>query len=381
MKLLIDDAVPYAEAIFSHLGKVTLMPGREIQNQHLKDIDALVIRSRTQVNAQLLDNTPVKFVGSTVVGLDHIDQTYLKQQDIHFYSAQGCNANSVAEYVITAIFALAEKKQISLLKSPVLPSKRPTLGIIGVGHVGQKLQQKAQTIGWKVLLNDPPRQQAEPEACEHFVGLEEALQADFISLHTPLTFESEFATHHLINAQHLQNLAPHQTLINAARGGIIDETAWINANTQASIIDCWENEPQINPQLYARADIATPHIAGHSLEAKVAGSEMVYHALCQFCKQTPLEHWKQHLPPAPEPIKIDSNLPLQSQFHQALLTAYPIWHDHQTLQQASIESTWALFERYRRHYPIRREWHQHRYQSPQPIPLLEQLGFQRLVIK
>jgi len=379
MKLLIDDAVPYAKAIFSHLGKVTLMPGREIQNQHLKDIDALIIRSRTQVNAQLLNNTPVKFVGSTVVGLDHIDQTYLKQQGIHFYSAQGCNANSVAEYVITAIFAIAEKKQISLLKSPVLPSKTPTLGIIGVGHVGQKLQQKAETLGWKVLLNDPPRQQAEPEACEHFVSLEEALQADFISLHTPLTFENEFATHHLINAQHLQNLAPHQILINAARGGIIDETAWIKANTQANIIDCWENEPQINPQLYAHADIATPHIAGHSLEAKVAGSEMVYRALCQFCKQHPLDSWKQHLPPAPEPIKINPNISLQSQLHQALLAAYPIWRDHQALQQ--VASTWEIFEHYRRQYPIRREWHQHSYQSPHPILLLNQLGFQHLIIK
>ncbi|GAB6033945.1 4-phosphoerythronate dehydrogenase [Galenea microaerophila] len=377
MNLLIDDAVPYAEAIFSSLGKVTLMPGRAIQNQHLKNIDALIIRSRTQVNAQLLDNTPVKFVGSTVVGLDHIDQDYLAQQGIYFYSAQGCNANSVAEYVITAIFALAEKQHIPLLETQT----PPTLGIIGVGHVGQKLQQKAEILGWKTLLNDPPRQQADPVGCQDFVDLKTALQADFISVHTPLTFEGEFATHHLINQQHLSNLLPHQTLINAARGGIIDETAWLKAQTRANMIDCWENEPNIHPQLYSHADIATPHIAGHSLEAKVAGSEMVYQALCQFSQQTPKTEWKSLLPPIPEPIQMLSGQSLQNQVHQALLSAYPIWQDHQALQQPHIEQTWQLFETYRRHYPIRREWSLHTYQSTYPLPLLKALGFQEDIRK
>ena len=379
MKLLIDDAIPYAQAMFTHLGQVTLMPGRDIQNRHLKKIDALIIRSRTQINAQLLNNTPVQFIGSTVVGLDHIDLDYLKQRKLYFYSAQGCNANSVAEYIITALFALAETQQISLLKSPAPDTNPLTLGIIGVGNVGKKLQQKAQILGWQCLLNDPPRQQAEPQTRNHFVSLEQALTADIISLHTPLTQQGKYPTLHLINAQHLQKLQPHQILINAARGGIIDETAWLEAHTQANIIDCWQNEPNIHPQLHKQANIATPHIAGHSLDAKIAGTEKVYQALCQFCGQTPQTDWQQQLPPPPPPIQIDPQQPLQSQIHQALLKAYPIWHDHQALQPYSLAPT--LFENYRRHYPIRREWHQHSYQSPTPIPLLNQLGFQHTIIK
>ncbi len=367
--ILIDDAVPYAEAIFSSLGKVTLMPGRDIQNQHLKNVDALIIRSRTQINAQLLDHTPVQFVGSTVVGLDHIDQTYLKQKDIHFYSAQGCNANSVAEYIFTALFHIAQQKNLNLLKSPVLP----TIGIIGVGHVGKLVQQKAEILGWKTLLNDPPRQ--EKEGNQNFVSLEEALQADIITVHTPLTFTGKHPTRHLINAQHLSQLKPHQILINAARGGIIDENAWMHANTFANVIDCWENEPYIDAELYQKADIATPHIAGHSLEAKVAGSEMVYQALCQFWQQPERQEWKQLLPSPPQSIQIDHTLPLQAQIYQALHGAYPIEKDDQAIRNHQIAATHQAFEDYRRHYPIRREWHQHRIQSDQPIPLLEKLGF------
>lgn len=379
--ILIDDAVPYAKEIFGSLGKVTLMPGREIQRQHLKSVDALIIRSRTQITESLLKDTPVQFVGSTVVGLDHVDQDALKRLGIHFYSAQGCNANSVAEYVITAIFAVAEKKSIHLF-----PANKPmSLGIIGVGHVGKSLEQKAQALGWTVLRNDPPR--AEKEGDKGFVDLETALQADIISVHTPLTKEGKYPTHHLINEQHLKKLQPHQILINAARGGIIDEKAWTEATTAANIIDCWENEPHINFSLYQKADIATPHIAGHSLEAKVAGSEMVYRQLCAFWSQPIHEAWRAHLPPQPHPIPFPKEGSLQDKLNQILQTAYPIWQDDHAIRAENIEGIIKAFEAYRRHYPIRREWPLHTIdagtvekneENASLLTLLQGLGFSTL---
>jgi len=370
-KIIIDDAVPYAQEIFSHLGQVTTLPGREIQKHHLLDADALIVRSRTKVNAKLLEETPVKFVGSTVVGLDHVDQTWLAQNDIHFYSAQGCNSNSVAEFVLTALFQLAEERNFDLTQK--------TLGIIGVGHVGKLVKQKADILGIKTLLNDPPRQRTE-KTNTSFSTLEETLQADIITFHTPLTFDGEDKTYHLLSAEHLAKLSPDTIIVNAARGGIIDETAWTNTTTQANIIDCWENEPNINQSLYQTAYLATPHIAGHSLEAKVAGSEMAYLALCDFWQQPPQNQWKAHLPPAPAPIQLKYNeqASLQSILQIIFTQSHNPRQDDEALRANTFEQTQQKFETYRRNYPIYREWSQQKIINP-PKRLrhqLQKLGFQ-----
>ncbi|WP_178863545.1 4-phosphoerythronate dehydrogenase [Thiomicrorhabdus cannonii] len=351
--IIIDDAVPYAEAMFSHLGKVTLMPGRDISRQHLMDADALVVRSRTQVNAELLNGTPVKFVGSTVVGLDHIDQPYLHNNGIHFYSAQGCNANSVAEYIMTCLLDLAEHKGFELTEK--------TLGIIGVGHVGSLVYDKAQKLGIRCLLNDPPRAEAHPQQAEQFVDLDTCLQADMITFHTPLTHDGKHPTHHLLNKTRLASIRPDQVIINAARGGIIDESAWQNTPTLANVIDCWENEPHIDEALYQSAYLATPHIAGHSLDAKIAGGSMVYTQLCQFWKITPQETWHTQLPARPPAITLNTEGSLQQQLYTTLKTVYDPRNDDLAIRRKNIEDTYKNYEEYRRNYPIHREWHQHRF--------------------
>ncbi|QAB14683.1 4-phosphoerythronate dehydrogenase [Hydrogenovibrio thermophilus] len=347
--LVIDDAVPYAQEIFSHLGQVITLPGKEITRDSLKKADALIVRSRTQVNQALLDTTPVKFVGSTVVGLDHIDQAYLKQRGITFYSAQGCNANSVAEYVITNIVNLAVSKDFKLADS--------RLAIIGVGHVGKRVADKAAALGMTLLLNDPPR--VEQENLTGFVDLDTALSADIITVHTPLNYDGPHPTHHLLSADKLSRIQPHQIIINAARGGIIDEQAWAKTPTKANIIDCWENEPNIDETLYQTALIATPHIAGHALDAKIAGSQMVFSALCDYWETQPKIDWPHILPAPPALITPEVSGNLEIDLKALLAQCYRPEEDDLAIRTKNIIETHKKYEYYRRHYPVHREWYQH----------------------
>ena len=332
---------------------------------------SFIVRSRTQVNKTLLKNSTVQFVGSTVVGLDHIDQTYLQSQAIPFYSAQGCNANSVAEFIMTALFDLAEHVQFNLTEK--------TLGIIGVGHVGKLVHQKATALGITCLLNDPPRARFEEEGAENnFVSLEHCLTADIITFHTPLTTTGEDATLDLLSAERLKTIQPHQILINAARGGIINEAAWQHTPTLANVIDCWENEPKISPPLYQTAYLATPHIAGHSLDAKVAGSSMVYQALCDAWNVVPQNTWQKFLPPPPSAITLIEQPTLQATLHKLFKDTHDIHKDDQAIRAKDIKEVHQKYEHYRRNFPIYREWHQHQVKianNPQLKETLKQLGF------
>lgn len=371
-KIVIDDAVPYAEEIFSHLGEVTKIAGRAINSDAVKQADALIVRSRTLVNKELLENSKVSFVGSTVVGLDHIDQPYLKQKQIEFYSAQGCNANSVAEYVITNLLNLAEQFQFNISEK--------SLGIIGVGNVGEKVYNKAKALGMQILLNDPPKVERHPELEDqhNYVDLDSCLKADIITLHTPLTNSGLHPTRDLISATKLSNINPDQIIINAARGGIINEQAWKNAITQANVIDCWENEPNIDMELYAKAWIATPHIAGHSLDAKVAGSSMVYQKLCKYWQVQPQQDWQAALP-EPPPIRNFEAMPsLQNALCKLMNETHNIFADDNVIRDKEASSVHKKYEYYRRNFPIYREWAQHRIQltgKTELDNLLIQLGF------
>lgn len=370
-KIVIDDAVPYADAIFSHLGEVTLVPGREITANEVKDAEALIIRSRTQINRQLLQGSSVEFVGSTVVGLDHIDQQYLADNNIQFYSAQGCNANSVSEYVVACLLYLAEAHDFQL--------NDKSIGIIGVGHVGKLLEQKTKALGMTVLLNDPPRQKS--EGLTHFVDLETALSADIVSFHTPLTKTGNHPSYHLLNQDTFKFIRPEAILINAARGGIIDEATWVNAPTLANVIDCWESEPYINEKLYCKADIATPHIAGHALEAKLKGSSMVYQALCHFWKTLPVNDWQKHTPRPTDQLQTKSKIPFQEALFNIINTCYDPTSDHKAMFSSNIDDVYKKFEYYRRHYPIHHEWTEYTVKSARTQSdntTLKALGFKVL---
>jgi len=333
MKLLIDDAVWGLEEIFSEFGEIVTLPGRQIDHQSLLDCDILIVRSRTRVDKELLEGTKVRFVGSTVAGLDHIDEAYLRENNITFSSAQGCNANAVAEYVISAISNLAHDYSFDLSKK--------TLGIIGVGHVGTRVDFKAKQLGITTLLNDPPRQEIEGK--EGFVDLNTALSADIVTFHTPLTFSDSHPTYKLLGGHNFELITQDTIVINTARGGVIDEVLWEKTKTKANVIDCWEKEPNINTKLQSSAYWATPHIAGHSIDAKFMGSYMIYKELCSFTK-SPLKNEVEHLI-SPATVIINENT-----LHETLNAIYPFINDNLAIKDIS------KFEDYRRNYPERFEW-------------------------
>ena len=333
MKLLIDDAVWGSNQIFSEFGEVFTLPGREIRSESLKDFDALIVRSRTRVDEKLLRDTNIKFVGSTVAGLDHIDKNYLEDNAITLSSAQGCNANAVSEYVISAIANLSKDYGFKL--------SNKTLGIIGVGNVGRRLEVKAKQLGMKTLLNDPPREAL--EGSDNFTSLESALSADIVTFHTPLTYSGPHPTYKLLDSHNFKHINNDAIVINAARGGIINETVWEKTQTKANIIDCWENEPNINLNLQKSAYWATPHIAGHSIDAKFMGSFMIYKDLCKYIKK-PLNDNIEHL------INPELKIIRENNLHETLNSIYSFHADDKAIQDISN------FENYRRNYPKRYEW-------------------------
>ena len=333
MKLLIDDAVWGSNQIFSEFGEVFTLPGREIRSESLKDFDALIVRSRTRVDEKLLRDANIKFVGSTVAGLDHIDKNYLEDNAITLSSAQGCNANAVSEYVISAIANLSKDYGFKL--------SNKTLGIIGVGNVGRRLEVKAKQLGMKTLLNDPPREAL--EGSDNFTSLESALSADIVTFHTPLKYSGPHPTYKLLDSHNFKHINNDAIVINAARGGIINETVWEKTQTKANIIDCWENEPNINLNLQKSAYWATPHIAGHSIDAKFMGSFMIYKDLCKYIKKQ-LNDNIEHL------INPELKIIRENNLHETLNSIYSFHADDKAIQDISN------FENYRRNYPERYEW-------------------------
>ncbi len=344
LTIVIDDAVVEAEHLFGALGKTIIVPGRDI-TQNAQQADALIIRSRTQITAPFLQQHPkIRFIGSTVVGLDHIDVQASADAGVTLYTAQGCNARSVAEYVIVQIVAYALQQQREL--------ESLTLGIIGVGNVGKQLQQLASLLGIQLHLNDPYRQQAEPNFVHTHLN-ELLAQSDIISLHTPLTHTGEHPTFHLINHRNLAFIKPHSLFINAARGDVVDELALLTREDLTLITDCWSNEPNINRKLLTKSQLATPHIAGHAWDAKYRGGFMAAQALAHWSGQKAPNYNPN--PSQQPPILASGNTPLE-QLNSILQQAYPFFCDDQTLRNAPDAERAHTFEHYRRHYPLRREW-------------------------
>ena len=268
MQVIIDKGIPFLEGVFPSEIEVTFLSPEEITAESVRKADALFVRTRTRINKELLHGSNVRFVATATIGFDHIDQTYCREAGVHWVSCPGCNAQAVCDYVEEAISSI--KPQISSL----------TIGIVGYGHVGKLVAQMAQNKGYRVLLSDPPLGIGSPLK-------EIAPLCDVLTFHTPLTYHGEHATHHLCNADILRLCKPNALIINAARGGVIDEHALYNQlstdNCQLStVIDCWENEPLINQQLLQRTNLASFHIAGYSIEGKMRASEMCLNAFCKF---------------------------------------------------------------------------------------------------
>ncbi|PLK59203.1 4-phosphoerythronate dehydrogenase [Candidatus Palibaumannia cicadellinicola] len=278
MKILVDENMPYAQALFSRLGEVEVVNGRQITAQNILAADALIVRSVTRVDQSLLDGSLVQFVGTATAGIDHIDQTWLEQAGIRFSSAPGCNAIAVVEYVFSALLWLAQRDGFDL--------RDKIVGIIGVGNVGSLLHQRLYTFGVPTLLCDPP--QAEAGAIGDWKPMAKLVaEADILTLHTPLTYHGPHTTWHLVNDEMLSALpSAKRILINTCRGAVVDNAALLRAlkggKLLTVVLDVWESEPELLLPLLARVDIGTAHIAGYSLEGKVRGSIQVYNAYSAF---------------------------------------------------------------------------------------------------
>ncbi|BBB26477.1 4-phosphoerythronate dehydrogenase PdxB [Amphritea japonica] len=349
LNIVADENIPALDRLFGHFGKITRLPGRTIQNSDLQEADLLLVRSVTQVSEQLIATSPVHFVGTATIGTDHIDKAALKNREIGFSSAPGCNADAVAEYVVSNLLLIASEKGFKL--------KDQTVGIVGVGNVGRRLQQRLEALGIKLLLNDPPREAAGDQG---FVQLESLLQqADIICLHTPLIKEGRYPSYHLLNAENLPMVKPDSIVLNAGRGPVIDNVALLDWHRKRPdvtlLLDVWEEEPKVDPQLAQQVRIGTPHIAGYSLDGKIRGTWMLYTAFCQHVGIQPEIELADCLAEADSPLQIvlDGSEDLATIVHRV----YQPEADHQRFIDSLIDtgSQPQRFDLLRKRYPVRRE--------------------------
>ena len=348
MKIVADPNIPFVQEAFGLLGEVHLVPGREITAAAAREADVLLVRSVTPVNAALLDGTRVKFVATATIGTDHIDQEHLSRAGIGFASAQGSNANSVAEYVTAAMLEMAHRQKFRL--------RDKTIGVIGVGNVGSRVLRYVEALGLRVMPNDPPRQRA--ENLPRFVSSERILaEADIITLHVPLTRAGADATFHLFDKGKLALLEQRRPVIlNTSRGAVVDNKALLKAvdgeRLGGVVLDVWENEPNISPELLDVVDLGTPHIAGYSFDGKVNGTRMIYHAVCKFFGIAP--SWEPTLPPATVPrieLTVSSGEDDEEVLRRVVRRVYDI-----TADDGALRKSVRTFDEQRAKYPIRREF-------------------------
>ncbi len=356
VKIVADANIPHAKACFSHLGEVELIAGREITVEALSAADVLLVRSVTQVNESLLAESSVKFVATATIGVEHVDVDYLASRQIGFASAPGSNAVSVADWVTATLLAMADKHKWTLAGK--------SIGIVGVGNVGSRVAHKCEGLGMRTVLNDPPLARATGDS--RFRPLEEIYGCDFVTLHTPLNRSGHDPTFHLANAAFFEKLKVGAAFLNSSRGGVHDTSALQHAiqagRLSAVALDVWEGEPLVEVELLRAVDVATPHIAGYSLDGKIAGLLMIYRAVCKHLGLTTAHDSVDFLPePEVKEIRLDpSDRPLQEQVQQVVQRVYPICRDDSAMRDlikvSGIERA-KFFDGLRKNYPVRREFH------------------------
>jgi erythronate-4-phosphate dehydrogenase len=355
MKIIADANIPFVKECFSSIGEVETIGGREMTPWNVAEADILLVRSITPVGVDLLAGSKVRFVGTATIGFDHIDLGFLDSNSIGFASAPGSNANSAAEYVIAGLLSIGQKYAFNL--------EGKSIGIIGVGNVGGRVAKKCIAMGMDVYLNDPPLKRQTGNA--KYLPLDKLYECDFITLHTPLTFDGMDRTHHLADKKFFKSLKDGCVFINASRGGVVDSDALKSAinsgRLQAVGLDVWENEPDIDIELLQMIDIGTPHIAGYSLDGKIAGMIMIYNAACEYFDIELKFGIEDFLPePAIPKIKVNPNI---SNDQDVLLSAvqkiYRIDKDDTRLRRVldkPVEDRSKYFDGLRKKYPVRREF-------------------------
>lgn len=371
MRILADENIPLIDAFFSAFGEIRQLPGRAIERAALADAEVLLVRSVTRVDAGLLEGRGVRFVGTCTIGTDHLDLDYLRQRGIAWASAPGCNARGVVDYVLGSLFSLAERQGVDLASR--------CYGVIGAGQVGGRLVEVLRGLGWRVLVCDPLRQAVEEG---DFVDLPTVLrECDVLSLHTPLTREGAHPTWHLLGREQLAQLRPGSWLINASRGAVVDNRALrevlaARSDLQA-VLDVWEGEPQVDVALAGLCHIATPHIAGYSLDGKLRGTAQVYRAFCEHLGVPPSVQLDELLPPPwLYELGLDSGADPAWALAMLCRAVYDPRRDDADFRRSLGGDELArssAFDALRKHYPPRREIDGLRVRLSGEAPLLRQL--------
>lgn len=353
MRILADENIPLVDAFFGAFGPIRRQGGRGIDRAALGDSEILLVRSVTEVDRALLQGSAVRFVGTCTIGTDHLDLDYFREAGIAWASAPGCNARGVVDYVLGSLLALAEHHGLSL--------RERCYGVVGAGQVGGRLLDVLRGLGWRVLVCDPPRQAREGG---DYVDLETILrECDAISLHTPLTRDGAWPTHHLLGAEQLVRLKPGAWLINAARGAVVDNAALREILQQRrdldAVLDVWEGEPLADPQLADLCRLATPHIAGYSLDGKLRGTAQIYAAFCAWLG-VPEEVVLDELLPEPWLAQLGVQADADPEWALATLcrAVYDPRRDDADFRRSlhgDAQARRAAFDALRKHYPLRRE--------------------------
>lgn len=336
MKVIVDNKIPYIKGLIEKIAdEVIYLPGDGFTPQEVKDADALIVRTRTRCNRNLLEGSSVKFIATATIGFDHIDTAYCQEAGIEWTNCPGCNASSVEQYVHSTLLLLKREKGLRLEKA--------TLGVVGVGHVGSKVAAMAEALGMRVLLNDPPRKDNGETGFADLPTI--ARECDVITFHTPLIREGKYATFHLAGPSFFGSLERTPYIINSSRGEVVDTQALLQAlkegRIREAVIDTWEKEPDIDRELLCRAFIATPHIAGYSADGKANATRMALQALCRFFgKPAEIEVLP---PPLPDTVYPDDE-------EAAYLQVYNPMRDSELLKAEPQKFEW-----FRGNYPLRRE--------------------------
>jgi len=356
MKIICAETVLLGREALTHAGTTEILPDREITCDHLLDADALVVRSKTKIDRKLLEGTPIKFVGTATAGTDHIDTAYLASRGIYWCAAPGCNANSVSEYLVAALLVLRRRHGFDL--------EGKTIGVIGCGNVGSRVVRKCHALGMNVLRNDPPL--AATSTDPDFLSLATVLsESDIVTLHVPLVKGTPWPTEHLANYLFFEQMKPGAIFINAARGSVCDYDALLDAKAAGAIaqavIDVWRPEPAFRPDVLHQADLASPHIAGHSYEGKLNGTIACYEELCNFFEIRKEWDVASSLPEPEVPfVEVDcAGRNDEEVLHEIIKQVYDIQTDDRLIRETAMGNEIDRargFDALRKTYRIRREF-------------------------
>ncbi|MEA2067968.1 MAG: 4-phosphoerythronate dehydrogenase [Verrucomicrobiota bacterium] len=356
MKIICAETVLLGQEAFSNAGKTVVVPDREITRDHLLDADALVVRSKTRINRELLKGTPVKFVGTATAGTDHIESEALDAHDIYWCASPGCNANSVSEYLVAALLTLGRRHSFDL--------EGKSIGVVGCGNVGSRVVKKCHALGMDVLRNDPPL--AAVSTDPDFLPLEHVLaESDIVTLHVPLVKERPWPTERMADYRFFEQLKPGATFINAARGSICDYDALLDAKAGGAVsrmvVDVWSPEPAFRTDVLRMTDLASPHIAGHSYEGKLNGTIACYNELCNFF-EIPKDWNVAATLPEPEvpAVGIDcAQRDYEDVLHEIISQVYDIETDDTLIREAAVHDEIDRarnFDALRKNHRTRREF-------------------------